>query len=151
MKQLIIDVLEDMSGGQINLASETAREMIATSIVSVLKVKGYYTDSEIDLESEIDQEEVRQTCVCQICGKNTYDVDWDYIGSGTNHLQCELELEFSEEIIENKTEGFIYESPDNGKTIFRRPLGDQNMKNKVEVNWETKEPTGRVFTDYPFD
>ena len=101
--------------------------------------------------SSITSDKDREAWVCELCNKNTYDVDWDYIGSGTNHLQCELELEFSEEIIENKSEGFIYESPDNGKTIFRRPLGDQNMKNKVEVNWETKEPTGRVFTDYPFD
>ena len=115
------------------------------------KEKGWAQGKNQMMWPEIDQEEVRQTWVCQICGKNTYDVDWDYIGSGTNHLQCELELEFSEAIIENKSEGFIYESPDNGKTIFRRPLGDQNMKNKVEVNWETKEPTGRVFTDYPFD
>ena len=26
--------------------------------------------------------------------------------------------------------------------------GDYDMKKKVEIDWETKEPTGRVFTDY---
>ena len=25
------------------------------------------------------------------------------------------------------------------------------MKNKVEIDWETKEPTGRIFTVYPFE
>ena len=162
----------------------------------------------------------------------TYDVDYDYIGSGTNHLSCELELEeeviggrvefeepetkhfadgfhegrweddvrivddagvdiktgkaafpgidaiqkqaynemtadglppggdrqavidshrLAEEIVDNKDEKWIYESPDGGKTVFRRPFGDLDMKNKVEIDWETKEPTGRVFTDYPFE
>jgi hypothetical protein len=30
---------------------------------------------------------------CDICGKNTHEVDYDYLGNGTNHLQCELKLE----------------------------------------------------------
>jgi len=57
----------------------------------------------------------------------------------------------AEEIVDNKDEKWIYESPDGGKTVFRRPFGDLDMKNKVEIDWETKEPTGRVFTDYPFE
>ena len=27
---------------------------------------------------------------CSICGKNTYKLDWEYYGSGFNHLACEL-------------------------------------------------------------
>ena len=27
---------------------------------------------------------------CSLCGKNTHEVDYDYLGSGTNHLECEL-------------------------------------------------------------
>ena len=57
----------------------------------------------------------------------------------------------AEEIVDNKDEKWIYESPDGGKTVFRRPFGDLDMKNKVEIDWETKEPTGRIFTDYPFE
>ena len=30
---------------------------------------------------------------CDLCGKNTHEVDYDYLGSGTNHLKCELEHE----------------------------------------------------------
>ena len=30
---------------------------------------------------------------CDMCGDNTHDVDYDYLGSGTNHLKCELEYE----------------------------------------------------------
>ncbi len=34
---------------------------------------------------------------CEHCGKNTHEVDYDYLGNGTNHLQCELKLETEEE------------------------------------------------------
>ena len=44
-------------------------------------------------EDKREELKAKKSWVCQICGKNTYDVDWDYIGSGTNHLGCELEAE----------------------------------------------------------
>ena len=40
MKQLILNVLEDMSGGQINLASEAARKTIANTIMAAIKSNG---------------------------------------------------------------------------------------------------------------
>ena len=43
-----------------------------------------------------DEQKARETWVCSICGKSTYEVDYDYIGSGTNHLGCELRLEQDE-------------------------------------------------------
>ena len=54
----------------------------------------------------------------------------------------------AEEIVNAQKDEWIYESPDGGKTVFRRPAGDYDSKNKVEIDWETKEPTGRVFSDY---
>jgi hypothetical protein len=45
---------------------------------------------------------------------------------------------------------WIYESPDGGKTVFRRPFSDYDIKKKEEINWETNEPTGRTFEEYPF-
>ena len=42
---------------------------------------------------ECDEEQVKESWVCGICGKSTYNVEYDYIGSGTNHLGCELEIE----------------------------------------------------------
>ena len=44
-------------------------------------------------EDEMEMSKNRESWVCSICGKNTYDVEWDYLGSGTNHLGCELEIE----------------------------------------------------------
>ncbi len=203
MKQIIKGVLDDMSDSQINLGSDSARETVSSLISAALKTKGCYTEYD---DSEIEEQNARATWVCSICGENTADVDYDYLGSGTNHLGCEMKswdeikdyvedideqahaqgressfggdtgidadfgyddipeglkrakelsqealeegLKLSEEIVDNKNEKYIYESPDGGKTVFRRPFGDISSENKEEIDWETKEPTGRKFTDY---
>ena len=99
MKQLIMDVLEDMSNDQINLASKTARETVSSLISAALKTKGCYTEYG---DYELDEQKARAAWVCSICGKNTYDVDFDYIGSNYNHLGCELEVEMREKNHEDK-------------------------------------------------
>jgi len=177
MKKLIKEVLDDLEHGQINLGSKSAREMVANLISAALKAKGSYKEY---TDHEIDEEKARASWVCVICGKNTYDMDWDYIGSGTNHLSCEVRLELdekyseknwykdagdghmlkvdeekekmklAEEIIKGQEGKWIYESPDGGKTVFRRPFSNYDPKYKEEINWKTKKPTGRVFTQYPF-
>ena len=80
MKQIIKDVLKKHSKMNVNLKSVAARNLITTEIIE--KIKN---------DSKTEEEKARETWVCSICGKNTYDVDWDYIGSNTNHLSCELE------------------------------------------------------------
>ena len=224
MKQIIKRVLEEISTSQVNLSSASARDMLSDEIESALNVSGEYKKY---TKYELDEQEARKTWVCGICGKNTFEVEDDYIGSGTNHLGCELELEMkdnkrvtkdrrqgdrreknysqkkhedkvfghdqggsyerktwpgldsiqkqtyneitsdglpaggdtqavleshklAEEIVDNQGEKWIYESPDGGKTVFRRPFQDYSPENKEEIDFETKQPTGRKFTDYPF-
>jgi len=93
MKQIIMDVLNDMSHSQVNLGSNAARKMVSTLISTALKSKGCYTEYD---DSEVEEQNARETWVCSICGKNTADVDYDYLGSGTNHLSCELKQESQE-------------------------------------------------------
>tara|TARA_Y100001937_G_C6869572_1_gene219981 strand:- start:130 stop:465 length:336 start_codon:yes stop_codon:yes gene_type:complete len=57
-------------------------------------------------------------------------------------------MKLSEQIIEHHSDGYIFESPDGGKTVFRRDMGDYDPMNKIEIDWETKKPTGRKFRDY---
>jgi len=87
MKQIIRDVLDDVSNSQMDLASVTVRETVSSLISAALKTKGSYKEY---TEYELDEQKARATWVCSICGENTYDVDWDYIGLGTNHLGCEM-------------------------------------------------------------
>ena len=224
MKQIIRDVLDDMSNSQVNLASDAARETVSSLISAALKTNGFYKEY---TDYELDEQKARAAWVCSICGENTFEVDYDYLGSGYNHLGCELKSQeeideyiedideqayaqgrgsshrvvddagvdietgkyvgdpgvrreknwlqkkhedkifgrgidgyslesqkLSEEIIdtsswEHHSKGkWIYESPDGGKTVFRRPFSDYDPKNKEEIDWETKEPTGRKFTEY---
>jgi hypothetical protein len=249
MKQIIKEVLNDMSDSQINLASESARETVSSLISAALKTKGSYT---VFTDYELDEQKARASWVCSICGENTFEVDSDYVGSGTNHLGCELksqeEIEdfiedideqayaqgrkssyiqgseevdgmyfddevkgweeavgykenddnddipeglkrakelshqaiqeglqkqiytemtsdglpeggdaqavkeshrLAEQIVNAKEGDWIYESPD-GEHMFRRPFSNYDPKNKEEIDWETKEPTGRTFDEYPF-
>ena len=190
MKQLIKDVLEDIAESQPNLYSESARENIATVIISAIRAsdKGWYLDLDHSEEREkkdkkileshmIGEQKARESWVCEICGKSTYEVEYDYIGTGTNHLGCELEDEkrkgdrreknwsqkkhedkvfgndehreypynsfvrnkkevdkLSEEIVTDNDTGYIYESPDGGKTVYKRKEGSD--KREVVKDWK---------------
>jgi len=148
MKQIILNVLKDMTKNQVNLGSEASRMVIANSITNALESNGIYRQhTEIELEKQKRPvfPEAKNYCskkewVCSICGKNTYDVDWDYIGSNTNHLECELENEMknklSEEIVDDKSKKYIYESPDGGKTIYRREF--QKTEKEVVEDFQKK-------------
>ena len=106
MKQLIKDVLEDIADSQPNLHSEAARENIATAIISTIRDsdKGWYLDLDHSEEREKEDKKileshkteewkVKEFWVCSICGKSSWETGWDYIGSGTNHLGCELKAD----------------------------------------------------------
>ena len=168
MKQVIMNVLEDCSQGQINLKSKAAREVIANLIMVGIKSNGWYLNlgdkelnsGELDTAgypikkiskyltanidkvqmidndvckhnndinstcSECDELQARESWVCGICNKSTYDVEWDYIGSGTNHLGCELEIEMKDD----KDADYIYESPDGGETIYKRKFNEDKRE-----------------------
>ena len=170
MKQIIENVLEDLVGSQLNFESKSAREHITKNIINELQTNGSYTKYD---DSEIENQLAQEGWVCTICNKNTYDVDWDYIGSNTNHLECELKQEqiyreytsdglpsggdaqavleshkLAEEIVNAQEGSWIYESPDGGKTVFRRLFGVQGIDTKEEIDWKTKKPTGRMFSEY---
>ena len=105
MKQIILDVLEDLSQGQINLASEAARITIANSIMTAIKSEGWFLDlgstdknrsAEECAEYYVsDKDKEKAKWVCELCGKSTYEVEYDYIGSSYNHLGCELKIEMA--------------------------------------------------------
>ena len=119
MKQIIKRVLEEISTSQVNLSSASARDMLSDEIESALNVSGEYKKY---TKYELDEQEARKTWVCGICGKNTFEVEDDYIGSGTNHLGCELELEMK----------------DNKRVTKDRRQGDRREKNYSQKKHEDK-------------
>ena len=72
---------------QPNMASEAFRNGLADEIAILLREKGSYIEF---TDYELDEQNARASWVCSICGENTFEVDSDYVGSGTNHLGCEL-------------------------------------------------------------
>jgi hypothetical protein len=141
MKQIIKDVLDDISNSQINLASEAARNMVSGLISAALKTKGSYKEY---TKYELDEQEARKDWVCSICGKSTFDVGVDYIGSGTNHLGCELEIEMG-----NKNDDSdIPEGLKRAKKLSRGAMKDGTRREK---NWSQKNHEVKVFDDNDAD
>ena len=70
-------------------------------------VKGLAKDNPLSIEmwkgykpNKVEEEKLSKEYLdywtCDLCGKNTHEVDYDYLGNGTNHLGCELKLEMGE-------------------------------------------------------
>ena len=64
-------------------------------------VKGLAKDNPLSIEmwkgykpNKVEEEKLSKEYLdywtCEHCGKNTHEVDYDYLGNGTNHLQCDL-------------------------------------------------------------
>jgi len=66
-----------------------------------INVKGLAKDNPLSIEmwkgykpNKVEEEKLSKEYLdywtCEHCGKNTHEVDYDYLGNGTNHLQCDL-------------------------------------------------------------
>ena len=83
---------------------QTLMVEIATNIdvaSQYTNVKGLAKDNPLSIEmwkghkpNKTEEEELSKEYLdywtCEHCGKNTHEVDYDYLGNGTNHLQCDL-------------------------------------------------------------
>ena len=63
------------------LTDETSREYVQALIDNV--------------KDEKLSKEYKEYWTCDHCGKHTHEVDYDYLGNGTNHLGCELKDEIA--------------------------------------------------------
>ena len=192
MEKLIETVLEELR--DTNLHSAAGRQAIVKAIMKKIRSgKGFFLNmNSIDGErvpGQTDKEEEAKW-ICKHCGESTFYVEYDYIGSGTNHLQCDLketkhfaddfhegrdgdndyvysgdlkdaqqqaynELsadglppggdaqatrdanKLAEEIAGGSVDlGYIFESPDGGKTIYRRKVGESERELISKENWK---------------
>ena len=146
MEKLIDDVLKQYR--KTNLHSEAGRQVIVRAIMKEIRNpnRGYYLNmNKIDGRiPEVTDKEEEAKWVCQHCGESTFNVEYDYIGSGYNHLECDMKEEnndyvysgdmkeankLAEEIAEGSADlGYIFESPDGGKTMYRRRVGESERE-----------------------
>jgi|TARA_R100000781_G_C4044580_1_gene115254 hypothetical protein len=92
MEKLIETVLEELR--DTNLHSAAGRQAIVKAIMKEIRSgKGFFLNmNSIDGErvpGETDKEE-QAKWICEHCGESTFEVEYDYIGSNYNHLQCDL-------------------------------------------------------------
>ena len=91
MEKLIDTVLEQHR--DVNLHSAAGRQTIVKAMMKKIRSKeGWFLNlNTIDGGiPEVGDEEEKAKWVCKYCGESTFEVEYDYIGSGTNHLGCEL-------------------------------------------------------------
>ena len=70
---------------------------------------------------------------CEICDEHTHEVDYDYLGSGTNHLSCELK----QEDLQNKSDK-IMEQLELDFKDFDLSKSESNENSKVDMSAKTK-------------
>ena len=121
MKEKIVKVLGEF-GEQVNLASSAAKNAIADKIIEELN-KPSRAKQAVDFGND------ESKWICEYCGGNTWDVYNDYMGSGTNHLKCELEEEMNQCLrIKNWT------SSETFSTLCRRQLSTyEKLQRKILV------------------
>jgi hypothetical protein len=56
-------------------------------------------------KEEVLSKEYLEHWTCDHCGKNTHEVEYDYLGNGTNHLQCDLIAEDTDKEVHEHSMG----------------------------------------------
>ena len=70
---------------------------------------------------------------CDICNDNTHEVDYDYLGNGTNHLGCELK----EEELQKKSDKIMEQLEIDFKD-YDLSKAESNENSKVDMSATTK-------------
>ena len=70
---------------------------------------------------------------CDICNEHTHEVDYDYLGNGTNHLGCELK----QEDLQKKSDKIMKEVEENMKD-FDLDKSESNENSKVDMSAKAK-------------
>jgi len=70
---------------------------------------------------------------CEICNDHTHEVDYDYLGSGTNHLNCELK----EQELQEKSDKIMEQLEIDFKD-YDLSNAESNETSKVDMSATTK-------------
>ena len=70
---------------------------------------------------------------CDICNEHTHEVDYDYLGNGTNHLGCELK----QEDLQKKSDKIMKQVEEDMKD-FDLSKSESNENSKVDMSAKAK-------------
>ena len=127
---------------------QTLMVEIAANIDLVSSVKGLAKDNPLSIEmwkgynpnehfNKVKEEELSKEYLdywtCDICNEHTHEVDYDYLGNGTNHLGCELK----QEDLQKKPDKIMKEVEENMKD-FDLSKSESNENSKVDMSAKAK-------------
>ena len=97
--------------------------------LSIEMWKGYNPNEHFNKVKEEElSKEYLDYWTCDICNEHTHEVDYDYLGNGTNHLGCELK----QEDLQKKSDKIMKEVEDNMKD-FDLSKSESNENSKVDM------------------
>ena len=116
---------------------QTLMVEIAANIDLVSSVKGLAKDNPLSIEmwkgwdgkEEPLSKEYLDYWTCDICNKNTHEVNYDYLGSGTNHLGCELK----EQELQEKSDKIMKKLDEDFKD-YDLSKSESNENSKVDMS-----------------
>jgi len=127
---------------------QTLMVEIAANIDLVSSVKGLAKDNPLSIEmwkgynpnehfNKVKEEELSKEYLdywtCDICNENTHEVDYDYLGNGTNHLGCELK----QEELQEKSDK-IMKTLDEEFKDYDLSKSESNENSKVDMSATTR-------------
>jgi len=148
MKEIIMEVLDEVADSQLNLSSESARETLSNLISATLKSKGHYRQYPTDDKSSdtwpgldrimlTDDSEVIEvdSSRAKLVEQAYREITSDGLPQGGDVEAMKL----AETIVDDMEGEYMYESNDGGKTIYKRPVGNYSSEGKVKLTneeWE---------------
>jgi hypothetical protein len=118
MKEVIMTVLNRWKQRNVDFTSEKVRTELAEEIEIVLKDKNFnnavFGDS-------------KDLTMTKIQSESPYNDGWT-----RKYYKDQL----SEELVDNKEEKYIYESPDRGKTIYKRKFNESKRTLVSDKEWK---------------
>ena len=130
-------VLNRWKQRNVDFTSEKVRTELAEEIEIVLKDKNFnnavfgdskdLTMTKIQSESPYDDESEEENDGWAIQAESPYNDGWT-----RKYYKDQL----SEELVDNKEEKYIYESPDRGKTIYKRKFNESKRTLVSDKEWK---------------
>ena len=111
-----------------NLDLANVKGLAKDNPLSIEMWKGYEPTEESKYSKEY-----LEYWTCDICNEHTHEVDYDYLGNGTNHLGCELK----QEDLQKKSDKIMKQVEEDMKD-FDLSKSESNENSKVDMSAKAK-------------
>ena len=128
MKKLIKKVLDDNQ--HISISTEDGRQIVTEKIMSAIRTEGgwFLNLNHDEYGNPFLYPETKNETKLRVQANSGHNDGWT-----KKYYKDKL----SEDIIDNKDEGHIFESPDGGKTVYKREFGSEKRTLVKDINDES--------------